>query len=119
MGLLDGGLASLFSTALSGLYLDATLHRATLTDNGKGGGSASFADQLVKAQLDRTIERKVDGVVDTYQRILVLASGLALITSDDEITVGDVRWSIADVSRDPAGAYFDLAGRKSGRQAAS
>lgn len=119
MGLLDGGLASVFASAFSGFYLDATLHRATITDDGRGGGSAAFDDVPCKAQLDKTIERTVDGVVDTFQRILVLQAGLGEITTDDEITVKGVRWAIADVGTDPVDAYFDLAGRKSGREAAS
>lgn len=116
MGLLDGGLASVFASAFSGFYLDASLHRATMTPDGKGGGTTGWAaPEAVKAQLDSTTQamQGADGYVDSDQRILVLASGLAPITTDDEITVDGNRWAIESVSRDPAGAYFDLRGRKS------
>ncbi len=121
MGLLDGGLASVFASAFSSFYLDATLHRSTITPDGRGGGTTGFADSAVKAQLDSTTQAQqgADGYVDTDQRILVLASGLAPITTDDEITIEGVRWAIESVSRDPAGAYFDLRGRKSGTEASS
>jgi len=118
MGLLDGGIAALFSSALAGLYLDATLHRATLADDGMGGGSASFADEAVKAQIDRTTaaQQGDDGYSDTDQRILVLAHGVAEPTTDDEITIDGLRWGIASVTRDPAGSHYDLRGRLSGRE---
>lgn len=119
MGLLDGGLAGVFASALSGIYLDATLHRANVEGDGKGGGSVTFDDEAVKVQLDRTTERTIDGNADTFQRILVLASGVDEIRVKDEITVKGIRWAIADVGTDPVMSYYDLAGRKSGRQAAS
>lgn len=117
MGLLDGSLASVFSTAFAPFYLDASLHRWITTLDGKGGGSSSFATaEPVKAQLDATTQAQEggDSYVDSDQRILVLASGIDPITTDDEITVGGTRWAIASVTRDPAGAYYDLRGRKSG-----
>lgn len=115
MGLLDGGIASIFSAALSGLYLDATLHRATLTDDGEGGGTSSFADAAVKAQLDQTThaQRMAEGYSDTDQRILVLARGVTAPTTDDEITVRGERWKIASVTMDAAASYYDLRGRLS------
>lgn len=121
MGLLDGGVARVFSSAFSGFYLDAILHRATITKDGKGGGSASFDDEAVKAQLDSATEahRSTEGYVDTDQRILVLAADLAQITTDDEITVDGRRWQIASVTVDPAGSYYDLRGRLSHRSAGS
>lgn len=113
MGLLDGDLAATFASALSGIYLNGTLHRRTLTDDGQGGGSASSVDETVKVQVDQTTQAQRDGdFTDTDQRILVLAQGVSGITTDDEITAGGVRWAIASVSRDPAGAYYDLRGRR-------
>lgn len=117
MALLDGDLAAMFGTAFSGFYLDASLHRKiAAADNGAGGGSGSgFADpEAVKAQLDAATQamRAADSYVDTDMRIIVLASGVDPITADDEITVGAVRWSIASVAQDPAGAYYDLHGRR-------
>ncbi len=113
MGLLDGGLARIFYGAFSGIFLDATLHRITLADDGQGGGSAGSADEPVKAQLDRASEamRTAQHFVETDQRIIVLAHGTAPITTDDEITVKGRRWSIASVATDPATAAYELHGR--------
>lgn len=117
--MLDGALAAVFAEAFSGFYLDATLHRATLTDDGQGGGTASFANEEVKAQLDATTQAQqtAEGFTDTDQRIFVLAHGLDAPGIDDEITVRDQRWQIASVATDPAGAYYELRGRLSHREA--
>jgi hypothetical protein len=116
MGLLDGDLAAVFASAFDGFYLDATLHKANLDDDGQGGGSVARSDYPAKAQLDSTTDRQQnsEGYVDTDQRIFVLASGLAMEpTTDDEITVDGRRWMIASVATDPAGAYYELRGRLS------
>jgi hypothetical protein len=117
MGLLNGDLAGVFAAAFGPIYLDATLHRAnTFTDDGSGGGTGSgFADgEPVKAQLESASQgmRAAEGYTDTDQRILVLASGVAPISVDDQITVAGTRWGIASVGRDPAHAYYDLHGRR-------
>ena len=105
-------LSAVFGAAFAPLYQDAILHRATLTDDGMGGGSQSFADEPVKAQLDSANEamRGQQGYTDTDQRILVLASGIDRPSADDEITVGGRRWKIANVASDPANAAWDLRG---------
>lgn len=119
MGLLDGGLASVFSGIMGSFYMDATLHRLNSDgDDGMGGGSneAFFPDEPVKAQLDQTTwaQQSDGGFTDRDQRILVLANGVAQITPADEITVKGIRWQIASVTQDPCGAYYDLRGRLSG-----
>lgn len=119
MGLLDGGLAGVFGGIMGTFYPDATLHRAIITGDGEGGGSTAWADpEGCKAQLDKTIERMVDGNVELLQSILLLqiADGaqIARPSTDDEITAGGTRWQIATIEVDPAGSYFLLGGRKSG-----
>lgn len=118
-GLLDGGIAAVVSSALRGLYLDATLHRWSSTDNGKGGGTSSFADDAVKAQLDATTQaqRLSEGYSDSDQRILVLAAGVDAPTTDDEISVRGQRWKIASVATSAAGSYYELRGRLSDQEA--
>lgn len=116
MGLLDGGLAASFAAVFGPMYLDATLHRRiplTYDDGGTVIGG-DFTDEDVKAQFDSATEamRQSPGYTDKDQRIFVLASGLAEIKSDDEITVSGQRWAIASVSRDPVGAYFELRGQR-------
>lgn len=114
MGLLDGGLAKVFSAAFAGLYLPATIHRraAPVYDEGGSVIDGEWTDEPCRAQIDNATEsmRRSPGYTDQDQRILVLASGVATITTDDEITAGGKRWGVASVGRDPAGAYFDLRG---------
>jgi hypothetical protein len=113
MSLLDGGIASIMSAALGGLYLDATLHRSSTTDDGQGGGSTTYADEAVKAQLDVATDamRQSEGYVDTDVRILVLASGVDKPDTDCQITMLGIRYGIANVGTDPAQSYWDLHGR--------
>lgn len=115
MGLLDGDIAALFGSVMGSFYLDATLHRWSSVADGQGGGTSTYADpEAVKAQVDQTsqAQQRGDGYTDTDQRILVLASGVAPISTDDQITVGGIRWAIASISTDPAASYYDLRGRR-------
>jgi hypothetical protein len=118
MGLLDGGISALFGAAFGSFYLDATLHRAAITEDGEGGGVVTFTNSDVKAQLDQVTEaqRVEEGFTDSDQRIIVLAHGVAEPTTEDEITVDGIRWQIASVKRDPAGSYYDLRGALSHRE---
>lgn len=120
MSLLDGGGAALMHSVFSGVYRDATLHRVSITPNNKGGGTTERDDdgEPVKAQRARTTQsmRDREGYADTDMRILVLSHGVDLITIEHELTFEGVRWSIANVGRDPAGAYYDLHGKKAGTQ---
>lgn len=117
MGLLDGGVAAAFSAAFSGFYLDGSLYRpVTFADDGKGGGSGGgfAAPEAVKVQIDAATQamRSADNYVETDQRISVLASGVAMITTDCEIVAGGARWGIASVAQDPAGSYYELRGQR-------
>lgn len=116
MALLDGDLRASFAQVFSSFYLDATLHRRTITYDSEGGGAEAEVDEAVKAQLSRTTQkmRDRDSYVDTDQRILVLAEGIDPIDTECEITVKGQRWSIAFAEQDPVGAYWDLHGRKAG-----
>jgi hypothetical protein len=112
MGLLDGGLARIFRGAFAGIFLDATLHRRIFTEDGLGGGEASWVDEPVKASLDLMNERmRSEGFADADQRILVLAHGVAWPNTDDEITLKGKRWAISQVATDPAQAAYDMRGR--------
>jgi hypothetical protein len=115
MGLLDGGGAALMASVFSSFYLDATLHRPTLTDDGQGGGSTTWTDEPVKVQLEAATEamRQAEGYIDVDIRILMLAHGVDRPDSDCEVSVtGHDRYSIQPpIGRDPAGAYWDLRGR--------
>lgn len=113
MGLLDGGLQRIFHGAFAGIFLNATLHRYTKIDDGKGGGSSTFNPVPVKASLDLVNERMraSEGYTDKDVRILMLAFNVPEPTTDDEITVKGQRWSIASVGTDPATAAYEMRGR--------
>lgn len=117
MGLLDGGIAEVFAGAFSALYLDGLLYRpAAFTDDGAGGGTdGGFADgEAVKVQIDAATQamRSTEGFVETDQRILVLAHGVATIDTDCEIGAGGTRWMIETVATDPCGSCYELRGRR-------
>lgn len=121
MNLLDGGIREIFANAFSGIYLDATLHRTTVTYDGSGGGSATQSSETVKAMFSRTTQamREREGYSDTDMRILVLALNVDEIDTDCEITLGGRRWGIRHVGQDPARSYFDLHGRTAGNATAA
>ena len=113
MAVLTGEIASVFRTAFGGLYLDGTLHRPTTTDDGAGGGSATFADTAVKIQPEATTQamRDAPGYVDTDKRYFILGYNLDAPNTDCELTTEGKRWLIVNWSRDPAGSYFDVHAR--------
>jgi hypothetical protein len=116
MGFLDGGGAALMASVFGGIYLDATLHRPTTTDNGKGGGSVNPDDvgTPVKVQMESATEamRQAEGYTVRDVRFLMLALGVDHPDTDCQITFNGVRHAIVGpVGRDPAGAYWDIHGR--------
>jgi hypothetical protein len=118
VGILDGGIAAVFGAALSGLYLDATLHRGTgsPTYDGEGNitGYTGAGDVAVKAQVDTATEamRQADGFAEGDARILVLAQGIGTITSDHRITVRGQEWHILSAELDAAQSHWTLRARK-------
>lgn len=113
MGFLDGGVSAVFDSIFSPMYLDALLYRpSTFSDDGAGGGDSAggFATpQAVKVQPEATTQamRDTPGYVDTDKRYLMLAHGIAEPDTDCELEAEDLRWSVFNWSRDPAGAYYD------------
>lgn len=113
MSLLEGDVASFFSSTFGSMYLKADLYRPNaFVDDGKGGGaSGGFATaQAVKVQPEATTQAMRDspGYVETDKRYLMLAAGIAEPTADCELVAEGKRWSLVNWSRDPCGAYFDL-----------
>lgn len=114
-GLLDGGIAAIFESAFSSLYLPATLHRQQRTELDDGGVTVSDIDYPCRAQLDAVTEamRQAPGYTDTDQRILILQGTLSVApTTDDEITIKGVRWGVESVAADPANSYWELRGSR-------
>lgn len=117
MGLLDGGIAALFSTALSGLYLDGTLHTGTgdpvYDDDGNITGYSGAGDVAIKVQVDAATDamRQADGYAEGDARIIVLAHGVATITSDHTVTARGKHWRILSAEQDAAASHWVLRAR--------
>lgn len=118
MGLLDGGIASIFNAAFSGLYLDGTLHAGTgepIYDETTGDitGYTEADDTAIKVQVDSATEamRRADGFAEGDVRLLILAAGIPAITSDREVTVRGTRYRIQSAQLDAAASYWDCRGR--------
>lgn len=117
MGLLDGGIASIFGAALSGLYLPATLDYAGVPVEdieGNVTGHTGAGSWSCRAQVDAATwtMRQAQGYVDGDMQIIVLAAGLqAAPTTDMTITVSGKMWLIEAVERDAASSHFILRGR--------
>ncbi len=109
MGLLDGGLQSVFGAAFGSIYLDGSLIRVTLVDDGEGGGSEITETHPIKGQVDAVTERmrQSAGYTDGDMRIIVLQAGLGFRpNTDDRITLGGRNWAIADIEADPANTHW-------------
>lgn len=118
MGLLDGGIAAVFSAALSGLYLDATLHRGTgdpiYDDDGNITGYLDTGDVAIKCQVDVATEamRRAEGFAEGDARALILAQGIGEVTSDHQITVRGQLWHILSAELDAAASHWTCRARK-------
>jgi hypothetical protein len=117
MRLLDGALAETFAAVFGGVYSDGLLYRPNdFADDGKGGGDGQGFDdpQPVKVQVDQATQsmRQAEGFVEGDVRILMLAHGVAGVTSDCEIEARGTRYMIEFVGTDPAGSYWEVRGRK-------
>lgn len=147
MGLLDGGIAQIFNSVFSSIYLDATLHAGTgqpiYADGGRIVGYIGGGDQSVKAQIDAATEamRQAEGFAQGDVRLIILTTygrpvqlvdvphsddatlsdgseyaqasygNVVQMTSDHEVTVQGVRYSIQSVERDPAFSHWVCRGR--------
>ncbi|RVU21784.1 head-tail joining protein [Methylobacterium oryzihabitans] len=101
MALLDD-LASALGEALAPLARPAVLHRA---------GSGGFADLAIRAQPDLAGAGTEGAAPGREIRALVpIAAPFVLPTTDDEMTLGGIRYRIAAVEADATGAYAVLRG---------
>lgn len=119
MGLLDGGIASIFGSALGGLYLPATLHvPGVRTDDIEGNISYADPDNIpCRAQMDGATYamRQSEGYSEGDVRILILISGLGVeITTDCQISVSGKRWMVQSAELDAAASHWICRGRAAG-----
>ena len=113
MGLLDGGLQSVFGQAFGSLYLSGTLHRVTRTEDSGGSVTRSYSDTVVKVQIDSLTEamRSAGGYTERDVRLIVLQRGIgAAPSTDDQITAGGRRFNVSNISEDPARSYWFMIG---------
>lgn len=119
MGLLDGGIQSVFGSIFGSFYLPGLLTRVTLAPDGRGGGVAIPIDQNCRVQLDACTEvmRQQPGYTDTDMRILILQAGVDGGPVDTDCEVEPLagpyqgrRFKIAWVTQDPAASYWECRG---------
>lgn len=120
MGLLNGGIAAIFGSALSGLYPDGILHRegAEPQYDGEGNitGYAGGADVPIKVQRDACSYsmRQSEGYSEGDVMLIILAAQLGgvKITTDMQATdgAGD-RWMIRSADLDAASSHWICRGR--------
>ena len=117
MGLLSGGIASIFGSVFGALYLDAVLHAGTGEPiYGPGGTITGYegGDTPCKAQVDAATDamRRSDGFAEGDVRLIILAQGIPEVTSDHEATVAGIRYKLQSAERDPALSHWICRGRR-------
>lgn len=113
MGILDGGIQSLFGTVFGSFYLDAVLQTATIVYDDEGGTTEGFSDQPVKVQEDMVSEqtRASGGFSQNEKQFLVLQSGVTgALNGDDRLTIGGVTYVLREPNQDPAKSYWQVRG---------
>lgn len=120
MGFLDGGISAIFGAALSGMYLDGTLHRdgtnPVYDQSGNIVGYSGGVSLPIKVQRDACSwsMKQSPGYIEGDVMLIVLAAGLGgvAITTDMEITDGQGRrWMVESADLDAASSHWVLRGR--------
>lgn len=120
VGLLDGGLASVFAGAFAGIFSDGALHsNATgpqYDDAGDITGYTGGGDVAIKVQRDAATwaMRQAEGFAEGDVALIVLAEGLpGPITTEHRITDGaGAKWTVESVSLDAASSHWLCRGRR-------
>lgn len=121
-GLLSGGLAGVFAAAFAPVYLPGRVHRYAPPVYDDGGSIVpGAAPELIdcRVQVDACTEamRAAEGFTDRDVRLLVLAAGVGVLTTDDRVEVlsgpNAGVYLVQSVGRDPAGAAFECRARPS------
>ena len=120
MGLLDGGIASIFGAALSGLYPDGLLHRdgtGPVYDNeGNIVGYDGGTDLPIKVQRDACTYsmRQSEGYSEGDVMLIILAAPLngLKVSTDMQLTDGSGdKWMIRSADLDAASSHWICRGR--------
>jgi hypothetical protein len=120
MGLLDGGIQSIFGSAFGALYLNAALTRTVQTSDDEGGGTVTPSDQPCKVQVDACTEtmRRAPGYTINDVSLYVLQVGISGGPIDTACYVtpatgphAGIRYRlVAPIAQDPAAAYWNARG---------
>lgn len=113
MSLLEAEIQSLFGQVFGGIYLDGTITRVTLVDDGFGGLTENSATEPCKVQRDACTEnqRLEQGYSPSDVRLLILQSGVDLIDTNDRVTVLGIEYALGPIiTQDPARSYFECRG---------
>lgn len=115
--MLDCLIQSIMSSALGGLLLTATLHKATITTDEYGEETATYVDHHIKVSPDdwSASVRAARGIPRTDVRIIALqGTATAPIEIGDEISVRGVRHLVIALGDDAARAAWDIQARPIG-----
>ena len=107
MALLDRDLGAIFGAAFAPIYLDATLQKSALADDGSGGFGVEATPYPIKAMLAGLSERAraASGLPETALTISVLRAGVAVAPDlGDRIVVSGRTFRLIRVDTDPAAA---------------
>ena len=113
MSLLDAEIQSLFGDVFGTIYLDGTITRVTLVDDGFGGLTETTTTTAAKIQRDACTEnqRLEQGYSASDVRLLILQSGVDQINTNDRVTVLGVEYQLGPViTQDPARSYYECRG---------
>lgn len=113
MSLLDAEIQSLFGSVFGALYLDGTVTRVTLLDDGFGGLTETTVSAPAKIQRDACTEnqRLEQGYSASDVRLLILQAGIDPIDTNCRVTVLGVEYQLGPViTQDPARSYFECRG---------
>ncbi len=113
MGVLDGGLQSVFGVAFGSFYLDGVLQEVTNVPVGGGSTEEVTTDHAIKVQKDRATQRmrEAEGYSSTDVAFYILQAGLSVDPNTDHRVIfqGQI-WAIANIEADPASTYWEARG---------
>lgn len=113
MGMLDGGIRSVFGAAFGALYLPGTLVRRAFVPDGEGGGTETVTSQPCRVQQDTVSEktRAAAGYAQNEMRFLILQAGVTgPIEVADELIFEGETFMLSNPEQDPARSYWSVRG---------
>lgn len=108
MGLLNGGIQSVFATAFGSFYLPATIVRVTVAPDGTGGNIETPTEIPCKVQQDAITDqmRQSGGYTEDDARFLILQAGVGPLNSDDRLIFEGTEYLLSNPTQDPGRSYW-------------